>query len=196
MEKGYWAETRRIKAGAEPIDDITKFAWADDDYECVREWVGYSEAELAEMAEQEEARAEAVAADAVAGQVRAAAMLFVASLDLDDESAMGVNALCPEWGAGVDYAARAVVRHGRGLYRCLQAHASQTGWEPPLVPALWSRVDVAADGTERWTQPTGAHDAYAEGAVVLHGGERWRSAIGANVWEPGVHGWEKAGVGE
>src|ERR1700722_2038412 len=25
-------------------------------------------------------------------------------------------------------------------YKCLQAHTSQVGWEPPNVPALWQRV--------------------------------------------------------
>lgn len=49
------------------------------------------------------------------------------------------------------------------------------------------------DGTE-WVQPTGAHDAYPQGAVVQHGGKEWVSLTPANVWEPGVSGWrEQAG---
>lgn len=49
------------------------------------------------------------------------------------------------------------------------------------------------DGTE-WVQPTGAHDAYPQGAVVTHDGKEWVSLTPANVWEPGVSGWrEQAG---
>lgn len=41
------------------------------------------------------------------------------------------------WRAGAAYAAGAQVTHGGRTYRCLQAHTSQAGWEPPNVPALW-----------------------------------------------------------
>jgi hypothetical protein len=40
-----------------------------------------------------------------------------------------------------------------------------------------------------WVQPTGAHDAYKQDAVVSYGGKSWRSLINANVWQPGVSGW-------
>lgn len=42
-----------------------------------------------------------------------------------------------------------------------------------------------------WTQPTGAHDAFAKGAIVTHGGKEWVSLIPFNVWEPGVSGWRE-----
>lgn len=44
------------------------------------------------------------------------------------------------------------------------------------------------DGSD-WVQPTGAHDAYPEYALVMHNGKEWESLIPANVWEPGVSGW-------
>ena len=40
-----------------------------------------------------------------------------------------------------------------------------------------------------WVQPTGAHDAYAQGAKVSHNGKKWTSDIAANTYEPGVYGW-------
>jgi hypothetical protein len=43
------------------------------------------------------------------------------------------------WQPGVFYSVGSVVSYGSGSYRCIQAHTSQTGWEPPNVPALWSR---------------------------------------------------------
>lgn len=45
-------------------------------------------------------------------------------------------------------------------------------------------------GPAEWVQPTGAHDAYALGAVVSHNGKVWVSTVDSNVWEPGGYGWE------
>lgn len=44
------------------------------------------------------------------------------------------------WAAGVSYPVGAVVNYAAVNYRCLQAHTSQGGWEPPNVPALWRAV--------------------------------------------------------
>lgn len=41
-----------------------------------------------------------------------------------------------------------------------------------------------------WIQPTGAHDAYSEGAKVSHDGKRWISTAKNNTWAPGVYGWK------
>lgn len=46
MNKGYWTKEIRIKADATPIDDVTKFAWDDDDYEEVDVWYEYTDEEL------------------------------------------------------------------------------------------------------------------------------------------------------
>lgn len=42
-----------------------------------------------------------------------------------------------------------------------------------------------------WVAPEGAHDAYAKGATVAHGGKRWESLAPFNVWTPGVSGWRE-----
>ena len=44
------------------------------------------------------------------------------------------------WVAWTYYPVGATVTYGGLSYRCLQAHTSQPGWEPPYVPALWSRI--------------------------------------------------------
>ena len=44
---------------------------------------------------------------------------------------------------------------------------------------------------EEWVQPTGAHDAYRQGAIVEHNSKVWESLTPANVWEPGVSGWRE-----
>lgn len=37
-----------------------------------------------------------------------------------------------------------------------------------------------------WVQPTGAHDAYPKGAIVLYEHTAWESTLDANVWIPGI----------
>ena len=49
MDKGYWRAGRRAKEGVyETIDNVTKFALDDSDYEDFEEWVEYTTEEYAE----------------------------------------------------------------------------------------------------------------------------------------------------
>ena len=49
MEKGYWIKGTRAKEGAyETIDNVTKFALDDSDYEEYEEWAEYTPEEYAE----------------------------------------------------------------------------------------------------------------------------------------------------
>ena len=72
------------------------------------------------------------------------------------------------------------------VVECVQAHTTQTGWEPPVVPALWKTYRNPGDA---WVQPLGSSDAYPLGAVVEYGGQSWRATLANNVWQPGVAGW-------
>ena len=45
-----------------------------------------------------------------------------------------------EWQVGVAYEINDEVTYDGIWYRCLQAHTSQEGWEPPNVPALWEPI--------------------------------------------------------
>ena len=114
-----------------------------------------------------------------------------AAASLPDEDALEAVELFPAWAADTAYPAGIRVRYGDKLYRCEQAHTSQAGWEPPVVPALWT--EVAEPGTiPVWRQPTGAQDAYAKGDRVRYpdeNGDVWVSDVDGNVWEPGVYGW-------
>lgn len=73
-------------------------------------------------------------------------------------------------------------------YRCRQAHPTEM--PPPEAPALWAVV-IDSDDPQPWKQPTGAHDAYNTGDRVTYDGFTWQSTIDANVWAPGVAGWDK-----
>ena len=91
-------------------------------------------------------------------------------------------------GAHDAYAVESIVRHNGSLWRSL---VPANVWEPGV--SGWRKFGIIApDGSSAppmWIQPTGAHDAYALGALVTHNNQVWRSIISANVWEPGVYGW-------
>ena len=59
---------------------------------------------------------------------------------LQDGEALEVVTLYPGWAADTAYPAGHKVQRGGKLWRCLQAHTSQAGWEPENAPALWAKV--------------------------------------------------------
>lgn len=111
------------------------------------------------------------------------------AITLDDETALTGVELFPMWAIDIAYAIGDRVQHGGTLYKCIQAHTSQADWTPDATPALW--VIVTVEEWPEWVQPAGSHDAYAKGSKVTHNGKKWISSYDANVWEPGVYGWEE-----
>ncbi len=109
---------------------------------------------------------------------------------LTDEQAEQMIKLYPDWAVGVAYAEGDRRKYDDKLYRCVQAHTSQEGWEPATTPALWTRT-AKEDEILDWVQPTGAQDAYNKNDKVKHNGSTWISNVDANVWEPGVYGWDE-----
>ena len=68
-------------------------------------------------------------------------------LTVDDNTALRMREFYPEWTAGQDYTAGYKVQHGGKLWRCLQDHTAQTGWEPENTPALWTEICENHAGT-------------------------------------------------
>lgn len=60
-------------------------------------------------------------------------------------------------------------------------------WSPDVYG--WQLEDSGVQEFPEWVHPTGAHDAYAIGAIVSRNGKLWISTVASNVWEPGVYGW-------
>jgi len=56
------------------------------------------------------------------------------------------------WAPNVAYAVNDTVTYGGCTYKVIQAHTSLTGWEPPVVPALFSVVSCGGTATN---SPTG-----------------------------------------
>jgi hypothetical protein len=66
-------------------------------------------------------------------------------------------------------------------------------WQPGTVNAGWTDLAPPPSGPQPWVQPTGSTDAYQLGDQVTHTGFLWQSNVAANVWEPGVYGWDQLG---
>lgn len=119
------------------------------------------------------------------------AMIEKASASLDDTDALETPALFPAWASGKAYALNDRVRYGEKLYKCVQAHTSQSDWTPDATPALWTEVAKPGE-IPVWKQPTGAQDAYMTGDKVWYPDVNttvWISTENNNVWVPGVYGW-------
>ena len=113
------------------------------------------------------------------------------TLEVDDSIALRMAEFYPQWAAGVDYATGYKAQHGGKLWRCVQAHASQTGWEPENAPSLWAKVLIPDETiVPEWEQPDSTNP-YSAGDKVNHNGKTWVSDVDNNVWEPGVYGWSE-----
>ena len=128
-----------------------------------------------------------------AEQYRAVLQKFAATLD--ETAAMEIATVYPAYEVGKAYKAGEYFTAGENgvgdpqLYVVLQAHTSAAEWTPNAAVSLYKAVGVTDDGYAEWSQPVGAHDAYAMGDKVSHGGKHWTSTAAANVWAPGVYGW-------
>ena len=68
-------------------------------------------------------------------------------LAVDDNTALRMAEFYPEWASGMDYSTGYKVQRGGKLWRCLQAHTAQAGWEPDNTPALWTEICETHAGT-------------------------------------------------
>lgn len=127
--------------------------------------------------------------DSAAMTAAIAFVVLAESGQVDGATAGERAALFLEWAPGTAYTPGQLRRRGARLYRCLQAHTAQEGWEPENAAALWAPAHDPAEEWPAWSQPICSADAYAQGDRVSHGGKRWLCTADGNVWEPGVHGW-------
>lgn len=153
--------------------------------------IDMTENEIAAM-KAEAARAEAQERTRPLTAEEVTAMLIrqqVNTLSVDDNTALRMLEFYPEWAAGQSYTAGYKVQRSGKLWRCLQAHTAQDGWEPENAPSLWAKVLIPDDTViPAWEQPDSTNP-YSSGDKVTHNGKTWVSDIDNNVWEPGVYGW-------
>lgn len=110
---------------------------------------------------------------------------------IDEVTASEHTSVFERWAENVDYVVGNLRTFGEKLYKCIQAHRSQVGWEPDVAVSLWVVAGDPAEEWPAWSQPIGAADAYMMGDKCSHNDKHWVSDIDNNVWEPGVYGWHE-----
>ena len=70
------------------------------------------------------------------------------TLAVDDATALRMVEFYPEWATGTAYPAGHKVQRSGKLWRCLQDHTSQDGWEPENAASLWEQICETHDGTK------------------------------------------------
>ena len=69
------------------------------------------------------------------------------TLAVDDNTALRMQDFYPEWTAGTAYTVGYKVRRGGKLWRVVQAHTAQVGWEPENAASLWEQINETHAGT-------------------------------------------------
>lgn len=69
------------------------------------------------------------------------------TLAVDDSTALRMLDFYPEWAAGTVYAVGYKVKRNGKLWRVVQAHTSQIGWEPETAASLWEQINETHAGT-------------------------------------------------
>lgn len=70
-----------------------------------------------------------------------------AAQGLSDDIALTAVSLHPKWTVDVEYAAGFKVQKDGKLWRVLQPHTSQVGWEPENAASLWEQINETHAGT-------------------------------------------------
>lgn len=128
---------------------------------------------------------------AMARQLRQ--MIVQMAQQLDDEHAMEVPYAFPKWKDNTSYEVGDRIRYGEKLYKVLQAHTSQAGWNPADATSLFAEILPGQDGTDigEWTQPDSTNP-YMKGDRVRFNGHIYESLIDNNIWSPEAYpaGWQ------
>ena len=69
------------------------------------------------------------------------------AVTLGDETALTGVELFPRWTIDRAYVVGDKVQRSGKLWRCIQAHTSQAGWEPENVASLWTEICESHAGT-------------------------------------------------
>ena len=116
-----------------------------------------------------------------------------AAMFLDDVDALEAIQLFPSWTVDTNYEIGDKVKYQDVLYKCLQAHTSQSAWTPIAVPSLWAKVLIPDENTiPEWEQPDSTN-AYMAGDKVMYEGHIYESLIDNNIWSPAAYpaGWKE-----
>ena len=96
------------------------------------------------------------------------------AVTLDDETALTGVELFPIWTIDRAYAVCDKVQRNGKLWRCIQAHTSQTGWEPENAASLWTEICESHAGTLEDPIPYSGNMALESGKYYMQDGKVYR----------------------
>ena len=97
------------------------------------------------------------------------------TISVDDNTALRMMEFYPEWAEGQAYTAGYKVQYGGKLWRCVQAHNSQSGWEPSTATAsLWEEICETHTGTLDDPIPYDGNMALESGKYYIQDGFAYR----------------------
>ena len=96
------------------------------------------------------------------------------TLTVDDNTALRMVAFYPEWAENAEYTIGYKVQRNGKLWRCIQAHTSQTGWEPENAASLWTEICESHAGTLEDPIPYSGNMALESGKYYMQDGKVYR----------------------
>ena len=96
------------------------------------------------------------------------------TLTVDDNTALRMTEFYPEWAADTEYTAEYKAQRNGKLWRCRQAHTSQTGWEPENAASLWTEICENHAGTLEDPIPYSGNMALESGKYYMQDGKVYR----------------------
>ena len=96
------------------------------------------------------------------------------AVTLDDKTALTGVELFPIWTIDRAYAVGDKVQRNGKLWRCIQAHTSQAGWEPENAASLWTEICESHSGTLEDPIPYNGNMALESGKYYMQDGKIYR----------------------
>ena len=96
------------------------------------------------------------------------------TLTVDDNTALRMTTFYPEWAENAEYTIGYKVQRSGRLWRCLQAHTSQAGWEPENAASLWTEICESHAGTLEDPIPYSGNMALESGKYYSQDGKIYR----------------------
>ena len=94
---------------------------------------------------------------------------------LNGNTAWEMLSFYPEWAENTEYTIGYKVHRGGRLWRCLQAHTSQAGWEPSTATAsIWEEICESHSGTLEDPIPYNGNMALESGKYYSQDGKVYR----------------------
>ena len=96
------------------------------------------------------------------------------TLTVDDNTALRMVEFYPEWTENTEYTIGYKVQRNGKLWRALQAHTSQVGWEPENAASLWTEICESHAGTLEDPIPYSGNMALESGKYYMQDGKVYR----------------------